>query len=441
MIVSKKGVRWISSSPEKAWEERQISDCTCTCGTNLTFTSERYQKVKGFGGCFNELGWSALSGIGEDNRNKILDDLFDAENGCGFNFCRLPIGASDYSEGWYSCNETDGDCGMNKFSIERDRSSIIPYIREAKKRNPGLKLFASPWSPPTWMKHPKVYNFGTLIWEKEILEAYALYLLKFAIAYEGEGLELEQLHVQNEPCADQKFPSCLWTGEKLRDFIKGYLGPLFESNGCKTEIWLGTLNEADYDGYANTVLSDPDARRFITGVGYQWDGKGAIQPTHDSWPEMRLMQTENECGDGENTWEYARYVFNLCRHYFVNGAESYIYWNMVLKPGGMSTWGWKQNAMITVLKDKGGFSYNPEFYLMKHFSHFIMPGAVRRGLKGPWSGNALAFENPNGETVLVISNPFDTSRSLCLDTGSEKVTLELNPFSFNTIITDTIKKY
>jgi glucosylceramidase len=426
-------IKWIYTTPDKQWKENKTWN-KCGQEVNLEVTDETFQTVKGFGGCFNELGWIALSYLSDEERSKVIKELFHPSEGCRFNICRLPIGASDYAAEWYSHNENSGDYGMEKFSIERDYKYLLPYIKEAVNLKSDMKLFASPWSPPTWMKFPRAYNYGTLIWEQEVLDAYALYFVKFVKAYEEAGIRIDQVHVQNEPRADQKFPSCRWTGEQLRDFIKFNLGPVFEKNNITSEIWLGTLNSDDYDSYANTVLSDDETRKYVSGVGYQWAGKAAIQRTYESWPHIRLMQTENECGDGTNTWEYSRYIFNLFKHYFNNGVESYIYWNMVLLPEGMSTWGWKQNSLITIDPVEKKAVFNPEFYVMKHFSHFVEEGAVRVGLKGQWSGNSVAFKNPNGETVVVVSNPFNYPRPLVLEKGGQIVSLELQPFSFNTLV-------
>jgi glucosylceramidase len=251
-------------------------------------------------------------------------------------------------------------------------------------------------------------------------------------AYRQRGLPLRQIHVQNEPLADQKFPSCLWTGEQLRDFIRDYLGPAFRQHGLDCEIWLGTLNTDDYDGYVLKVLLDPAARALIRGVGFQWAGKGAIQRAAESWPGVRLMQTENECGDGRNSWEYARYIFNLVRHYLANGASAYVYWNMVLPAGGESTWGWKQNSMVTVDLATQEVAYTPEFHLMKHFSRFIEPGAVRLGLRGEWTGNAVAFRNPDGARVVVIQNPLKEAHELVFREERGGFAARLAPESWNT---------
>ena len=360
-----------------------------------------------------------------------------------FNFCRLPIGANDYSAEWYSHNELENDYSMKNFSIERDHKYLLPFIKEGLERRPDMKLFASPWCPPTWMKFPRAYSFGKMIWEKEILDAYALYFLKFIEAYKKEGIKIEQVHIQNEPMSTQKFPSCEWTGEQFREFIAEYIGPLFEKNKVDSEIWLGTLNGpetdqrqlyTDYDNYANLVLSDSVARKYVKGVSYQWAGKNAVQRTHESWPEIKLMQSENECGDGTNTWQYAHYVFNLFRHYFANGVNSYIYWNMILEEGGLSTWGWNQNSLITVNSKTKEIVYNPEFYVMNHFSHFVKPGAVRIGTKGHFTGNSIAFENPDGKIVIIVSNGMKKERVITLKVEDKEISVGLKPYSFNTFV-------
>jgi len=400
----------------------------------LAFTGREDQAWEGFGGCFNELGWIALQALAAGDRDAVLDALFDPAEGCRFSLCRLPIGASDYAAEWYSHNEADGDYAMKHFSIVRDERHLIPYIRQARRRRPDLTLFASPWSPPTWMKFPKAYNYGTLVWTQRNLDAYALYFVKFIQAYAAAGIPIRQLHMQNEPVADQKFPSCLWSGAQMRDFIRDHLAPAFRAHGLDTELWLGTLNTGDFAGFPLTVMSDPVARARIAGISFQWDGRNAVQRAHQSWPGLRLMQSENECGDGRNTWAYAHYVFALLRHYLTNGVNAYVYWNMVLPEGGLSTWGWRQNAMVTVDRERRTYALRPEFYVMKHFSRFIEPGAVRLELTGPWAGTSVAFRNPDGRCVVVCDNPLDGPQPLRLRHAGRTLAVALPPASFNTLV-------
>jgi len=430
MADARKAV-WISTDDKQRWVKR--TPVAGAASPDLAVSGRRHQTIEGFGGCFNELGAIALQAMPAMARKRLLDQLFLPGLGCSFNYCRIPIGSSDFGAQWYSLNEHDGDYAMKHFSIDRDRRIMLPYIKEAVRRQPDMRFFASPWSPPTWLKFPKAYNYGKMRWEKKVLDAYALYFLKFVEAYRKEGVTVHAIHHQNEPVADQKFPSCLWTGAEMRDFIRDHLGPLLAKRSPSTEVWLGTLNVDDYDQYILGVLTDPGAMKYIRGVGLQWWGKAIIQRIQAAWPDVKTIQSENECGDGRNTWDYAMYIYSLLQHYLTNGVVAYVYWNMILQDGGQSTWGWRQNSMVCVNLETGKVTVNPEFHVMKHFSHFVRPGAVRVGLAGPWSGNAVGFENPDGSTVVQLANPLWESRAVTVDLGSSRWKLSLPPRSVHTL--------
>jgi glucosylceramidase len=432
-------LEWIASREGALWQPR-VAEAGAS-PADLALDGTRHQLVTGLGGCFNERGWEALLRVDAGPRAAALEQLF-GDDGCGFTCCRVPIGANDYALDWYSHNEHDGDLEMAHFSIARDRRYLIPYIHAALERRPELTLFASPWSPPTWMKTFKAYNHGRLRDEPAVLEAYALYFQKFVEAYAAEGIRVAQVHVQNEPYSNQKFPSCLMPAAQMRDFIRDYLGPQFERAGMACEIWAGTLEKGIQHGWAmdesqsyaqlaHLLLADPAARRYIKGMGFQWDGKGLVQRVHQAWPELPLSQTENECGDGDNSWAYALYVFDLMWHYFTNGVCAYTYWNMVLADGGESTWGWTQNSMLSVT-DAGQVVYNPEFYVMKHLAHFVTPGAQRLGLRGPWSAFALAFANPDGRTAVLAANPYHEEQAVTLELDGRSYRCVLPSRSLNT---------
>ena len=422
-------IKHVASCEGKCWQEVSVT-LSNDFSDSLELTGVKKQKVLGFGGCFNELGWEALQLADKEAREEFLKQLFSKEE-CNFNYGRVPIGANDFSLEWYSCDEVDSDYELEYFNIERDKQYTLPFVREALKYQEDFPLFASPWSPPTWMKTKRVYNYGTMRMEDKVLKAYAQYFIKFVRAYESEGIKVAQIHVQNEPVADQKFPSCVWTADELRIFIRDYLGPALKESGLNTELWLGTINTQLMD-YVNTVLADEEARAYLTGVGLQWAGKYAIEQVEESYPELRLMQTECECGEGQNTWSYMEYAFNLMKIYFSHGAERFTYWNMALQDGGISTWGWRQNSLCTVDPKTGELKYQPEFYLMKHFSHFVKAGAQVLGVKGHWSANSLAFENPDGTIVLVVNNSLDYDRSFGFTYGEKTFSVKLKAHSLHT---------
>lgn len=440
-------VKHVMSMEQNCWQEIPLTSGEAGADT-LELTGEKKQTVLGFGGCFNELGWEALQLVSEEERNNFIQELF-SEDGCHFTFGRIPIGANDFSLEWYSCDETPDDYELKDFNINRDKEYTIPFIRKAMEWQPGLQLFASPWSPPTWMKTKRAYNYGTLRMEEAVLTAYAKYFAKFVEAYEAEGIPVVQIHVQNEPMADQKFPSCKWTGENMRDFIKNYLGPEFAARGLDTQLWLGTINgpfvdfmmpgysapfSEFYDQFANTVLSDAEARKYLTGVGLQWGGKHVIEQISASYPEMHYMNTESECGDGRNTWQHMEYIFCQMWTYFRHGIERYMYWNMALQDGGISTWGWSQNSLCTVNPENQTLQLQPEFYLMKHFSHFVQPGAKVLETKGHWTGNTIAFENPDGSIVLQVGSNMNNDRSFTFCHKGESFTANIPAHSTHTFV-------
>lgn len=440
-------MKWYQSTKDVLFHEMKIEKTAKKSAHKIIISDTKKQYIKGFGGCVNELGMIALEKLSETQKHDVLRNLF-GDRGTNFSVCRIPIGASDYAQKWYSHNEVEDDFEMEHFNIERDRKYLIPFIKEAQKHHEEpLFFFASPWSPPTWMKNPPVYNYGRIKMDSKTLHAYALYLKKFIEHYQQEGILVSQLHLQNEPFADQKFPSCLWDAESFRIFIKDYIGPLFKKENMKTELFLGTLNGPEemnfsqnnikvdlYNKYVDSILFDEDAIQYIKGIGYQWAGRGVVAKTNECFPELELIQTENECGDGSNSWEYAQYIFNLVRHYFASGVTAYTYWNMILEEGGESSWGWKQNALITINKEQNRVVYNPEYYVMLHYSHFLHDGAVLLKTSGNWNSVTTAYENSDGSRVVIMQNALDRHEKVTIVNHGEEITLVLEPNSFHTFV-------
>lgn len=420
----------ISTTEKRTWAE--ISEVK-EKGIELTVVGER-QKIRGFGTCFSELSAQALQKLDDSEREKLLDELFD-EDKCNFNYCRTPIGASDFSLDFFSYNETAGDYEMKNFSIERDKELLIPLIREGLKRQNDMQMFASPWCPPLWMKTKRAYSNGTFNMTEENLKAYALYFQKYVEAYHKENIPIIQVCPQNEPCSRQVFPSCVWTGTEMADFIGGYLGEALDKTGV--DIIFGTVNgpETDkrmlytrYSDYLGVAMHDKRARKYIKGVAYQWAGRYALTETHDDYPDLEIIQSESECGNGDNSFDHMMYIFELMRLYFRMGASSYVYWNIALEGDSTSTWGWKQNSLIHVVDGKGVLT--PEFYLMKHFSHFVKRGARYLKIKGEYSSSTVAFKNPDGQIVLVVANPYYDEKIVTFGSSS----YALPPRSVNTVI-------
>ena len=448
---------WVSTTEKASWQNEKslhIVDSKTTPDTEI-FPDSALQTIDGFGACFNELGWTSLMELRENDRQGIFNELFSPGVGAGFNICRMPLGANDFSRDWYSYDETEGDFEMKNFSISHDLETLVPFIKEAQKYYPGLKIWASPWSPPSWMKYNKHYachmiwpgvdakydnhlpvdkqgreGANSFIQDSVYFKAYALYFSKFVESYKSQGITVSMIMPQNEFNSCQPFPSCIWTSASLASFVGKYLGPAMTKQNI--DIMFGTV-ERPAEALVDTLLNDPIAGKYIKGVGFQWAGKGAIAGIHKKYPDLKLYQSEQECGDGKNDWKYCNYTWTLIKHYLNSGANTYMYWNLSLLNGGVSRWGWTQNSLITVDAAKKTFQYNHEYYLLKHLSHYVQPGAKLLRITGRFK-NLLAFRNPDQSIILVVQNDSPKDVSTTFKIGEKSISADLKGGSFNTIL-------
>lgn len=464
---------WISTTEKNHWSTKKVIaiESKKDSADVTILTSKPRQTITGFGGCFNELGWQSLLLLKPSDRAAILKELFAPGTGANFTLCRMPLGANDFSLDFYSYDEQDQDFDLKNFSISRDQRMLIPFIKEAKKYNPHLQLWASPWSPPQWMKKNGHYaeamvpsmevlkkyqassgqpivgldfshvqnglkpeqtgKEGTemFIQDDRYLNAYARYFGKFIDAYKHEGIHIGMVMPQNEFNSAQVFPSCTWTSAGLSRFIS-FLGPEMSQRGVK--LFFGTVERANVK-LVDSILTDPKSKNYISGVGFQWAGKGAIAGIHHDYPGLSLYQSEQECGDGQNDWKYCRYTWDLMKHYFNNGANAYMYWNISLKEGGISHWGWSQNSLVSVDTLARTYKFNHEYYLLKHLSHFVKPGARSLNISGSFN-NLLAFKNPDKSIVIVVQNASNEDRNLKIKVGNKLISAFLEADSFNTIV-------
>lgn len=432
---SSSGVRWICSTEKSRWQELATTNATeATTNAIKLDASTTFQTIDGFGGCFNELGWEALQAIPADRAEAALKELFSPE-GANFTLGRAPIGANDFSLGWYSLNETPGDYEMKHFSIERNREALIPFIKAAMKYQPKLGIWASPWCPPSWMTTNGRYRQGRIKSDPKTLAAYALYFSKFVQAWHAEGINLYAVYPQNEPLLnDNLYPQCKWTGAEINTFLRDHLLPQLKKDHVKVEVWLGTLVNDNIADYVEPVLGDPKTLAGITGVGFQYGGQKIMRATHEKFPDKKLAQTETECYGGWNAWDQGMITFNRIIENTSNFANSYFFWNMVLDESGLSRWNWRQNSLLTVDRKTETVKYNSEFYAMKHFSATVMPGARRIAVSGGLFKHVVAFQNPDGSKVLAFANDADQNISSTLQEGSSAFQLDVPAKSINTVI-------
>ena len=425
------------------------------------------QTVQGFGTCFSELSHRALSKLSQEDYDKVMTELFAPGGGMEFTICRMPIGASDFALKYYSFDDTPGDLAMEHFSIDNDKQTLIPLIKSALAKNPNLKIWGSPWCPPSWMKVNGHYasrplrargarpapgrarlELDNLIRDNELsdsqimhegedsfiqddayFQAYALYFRKYIQAYREQGIDIFMVMPQNEFNSDQNFPSCTWTARGLTNFLH-YLVPAMKDEGV--EVYFGTMERPDR-ALVDTVLTDPLIGKDIKGVAFQWAGKDALPLIYKSYPELTMVMSEQQCFNGANSWKDFMDAWDLLKHNMDNGVAIYDYWNLALFDGEVSTWGWQQNSLISVDYETGALKRNYEYYEMKHISGFVRPGAVYLGTEGSME-EAMAFRNPDGSIVVLAAEKTGTPRDLAIKAGDKSLKVNIPANSVNTII-------
>ena len=412
----------MTSGPNAYWMAGQVTKVTSgTAGLNVDQNTS-YQRFDGFGGAFNEAGWDALSVLSSDQVTNAVKLLFDQQAGAKFVFGRVPIGASDYALSWYTLDDTAGDYSMSKFSIARDQQKLIPFIKAALQIRPDLRLWASPWIPPSWMED----SSSNMKSDAQTQQAYALYLAKFVQEYGKVGITIGAIHPQNEP----GYARVHWAQSLLVDFFKTYLGPTFSQQNVTAEIWCGTMSAPADANIATAVAADPASLTYVKGFGLQWN----LQTTAATLaPKGTVMQTEHPCGNynfDTPYWKQAQYnsskppndhaygeeSWQLIRDWITSGVNSYNAWNMVLDSAGKSLDGWPQDALLIVDRSAKTLTATAAYYAFRHFSAYVVPGATRISAKG--TNDALAFKNPDGSVIVEVYNKAAAATTMTVGVGS-----------------------
>lgn len=406
------------------------------------------QTFKGWGTCFNELDYDAYGLMTEEDKQLFVKRAFNPHGDLRITVGRIPVGASDYARGWYSCNETDGDFDMNHFTIERDREAVIPSIKLAQAENPNMTFWASPWSPPQWMKTNKHYAqrqtntngcpFSVapyfndqFIDDARYYDAYCLYFSKFIDAYKAEGIGITSLAYQNEAYSFTPYPGCSWTAKTTGKFLANHLGPYFAEHHPEVSLIVGTMNTGSLDVYEE-ILNTPGVAQYCKQIGFQWEGANAMTEALTRHPEYEAVMTESECGSGTFDWNAATHTFYLINRYLANRVTTYTYWNAILKDRGISTWGWQQNALVQVSSATGQPRYTAEYYAFKHYSHLIPPGSKILTVDEP--NLVLSAQTPTGAIIVVAGNTSGTEKTLTMDVDGSYLTATLSANSFTSYV-------
>jgi glucosylceramidase len=469
------GPTFVTSAQGAYWQTGTTTTVTSGTATLTVNDGTTYQTFSGFGGAFNEKGWSYLQMLSAADRAKALTLLFDWTNGAHLVLGRVPMGANDYAMSRYTEDDTANDYNMTSFSISRDQQYVIPYVQAALAINPDIELWGSPWTPPAWMKENgnsgssdgNPDDGGNMSSNAQILQAYALYQAKWVQEYAALGITIGAIMPQNEPNYIPTYPSCLWAPALYDQFVAQYLGPEFQSQKIGAQIFLGTMscqtgcatNDTNTDqDVLNAVTADSAAMKYIQGFGMQWNVIGDIAGLTKF--NLPIWQTEHRCGNypwgGENTilnvgsapasitynaktaqndFNYAVETFGNIGQWLAAGVTAYSAWNMVLDTVGMSMNNWPQNALLTVDTGSGSLNVTPAYYVFRHFSQYVAAGAARVATGGSSSLVSYAFKNPDGSHAVIMYNGSSSPTQAIVSVGGAMIKLTVPATAFATLKT------
>lgn len=397
--------------------------------------SKRFQEILGFGAAFTDAACFTFNRIEPSAREKLFHQLFSPSE-MAFNVCRTCVGSSDYSTKLYSFDEGPPDPDLQRFSIEHDREYILPILREARKVNPDLFLFSSPWSPPGWMKSNGSMLGGNI--QRRSFVPYANYFVKFLQGYEGEGVPIQAITVQNEVDTDQdgRMPACTWPEEYEADFVRGYLGPVFQKAGVKTKIWIIDHNYNLW-GRAIAELETEGVPQFTNAIAWHgYAGKPEwIDRVHDAFPDVEMYWTEGgpdftDPNYAKDWAQWSRTFTDILRHW----CRSITAWNFALDERGRPNIGpFNCGGLVTIDSQSNAVSYSGQFHAFAHYSRFIRRGAHRLDSKSSGPLSHVAFENPDSKKLLVLTNQ-GAARDCDLRAGNQQVRLSIPGNSVSTLV-------
>lgn len=410
--------------------------------------TKTFQSFLGIGGAITDASAETFAKLPEDKKQEFIEAYYSKTKGIGYTLARTNINSCDFSSASYTYI-AEGDKELKTFSVDHDKKYRIPLIKEARKSvGSDFVLYASPWSPPAFMKDNKsMLRGGKLL--PEYYDAWAHYYTKFIKAYEKEGIPVWGISVQNEAMATQRWESCIYTAEEERDFLKNHLGPVMLEQGLgdkKIIVW--DHNRDLINQRANTIFNDPAASKFAWGIGFHWYETWAggepmfenVGKVHEAYPSKNLLFTEG-CVESfspskYNYWPNAEKYGRSMINDFNNGAVGWTDWNILLdEKGGPNHVGNFCFAPVHANTKTGQLIYTPTYYYIGHFSKFIKPGAKRISTAASRSQLlSTSFINEDGSIATIVMNTSNKAITYNLIVNSSEAKLKILPHAIQTLV-------
>ena len=407
-----------------------------------------FQTFLGIGGALTDASAETFAKLPRSKQQDLLNAYFNRETGIAYTLARTNIHSCDFSSGSYTYVK-EGDKVLTSFSIDHDKEFRIPFIKQALATTGGrLKIYASPWSPPAFMKdNNNMLRGGKL--KAEFYQSWANYFAKFIKAYEREGIPIWGLTIQNEPMATQRWESCIFSAEEERDFLKNHLGPTIRREGLASKkIIVWDHNRDLIYQRARTILTDPKASQYVWGIGYHWYEPWSggepmfdnVKLVREAFPDKHLIFTEG-CADSFKPerlkdWALGELYGRSMINDFNSGTVGWTDWNVLLdETGGPNHV--KNFCFAPVHADTktGELIYTNSYYYIGHFSKFVRPGA-KRIASSPSRSPLLStgFLNPDGSVAAVVMNKTDKKIAYFLWIDGDAAELESLPHSIQTLV-------
>lgn len=405
----------------------------------------RFQEIQGFGASITDASAFLIQQrMNPAQRESLLRELFGRNPGLGMSFTRLTIGASDFSQSHYSFNDMprgESDPTLARFSIDPHRATVLPTIQRALAINPQLKVMASPWSAPGWMKSSDSLVKGAL--KPDAYDAFARYLGRYLSAMQSEGVPIFALTLQNEPHFEpDDYPGMRVDPASRAAFIGGHLGPLLAREHPGTTLFDWDHNWDEPDSPA-TVLKDPVAARYVSGVAWHcYAGNVAVQAqVHAQFPGQDTWFTE--CSGGAWATDWAKNLMFFTKTLSIDTtrgwARGVLLWNLALdENSGPHLGGCKDcRGVVTIDSRTGEVTRNVEYYALAHTSRFVLPGARRiQSSEAAGELSNVAFRNPDGSLALVVANGAHAARTFSVRLKGQSFSYTLPGMSVATFAWD-----
>jgi glucosylceramidase len=394
-------------------------------------TTIKYQPIDGFG--FALTGGSAMllnQKLSASQRDSLLHELFStAENGIGISYLRISVGASDLDDHVFSYHDLPAgqtDPELKKFSIAEDEKNLIPILKQIKAINSEVKIMASPWSAPPWMKDNRLPKGGSL--EKKYYSTYSAYFVKYLQAMAAEGITVDAITIQNEPENPNNTPSLVMTASEQSEFVRDHLGPAFQKNNITAKIILFDHN-ADHPEYPISILDDAKTTAFVDGSAFHlYLGEvDALSKVHDAHPDKNLYFTEQwTSGKGDFGGDLRWHVKNLIIGATRNWSKVVLEWNLAADENfNPHTGDGGCDLCQGALTISNKVTRNVSYYIIAHASKFVTPGSTRVASTNVDNLYNVAFLRPDGKKVLVVLNENESLKTFSIKQGKKLIKGEL----------------